>query len=85
MYTGYKELMLSDEQMANFYTNPERLTQDLIENEYLLIEDLNGMPVDKYCYQNGGLRKVNFPTVSNKYSKMIKPRNDQQVFALDML
>lgn len=76
MYTGYKELMLSDEQMANFYTNPERLTQDLIENEYLLIEDLNGMPVDKYCYQNGGLRKVSFPTVSNKYSKMIKPRND---------
>lgn len=77
--------MLSDEQMANFYTNPERLTQDLIENEYLLIEDLNGMTVDKYCYQNGELRKVSFPTVSNKYSKMIKPRNDQQVFALDML
>ena len=51
MYTGYKELILSDEQMANFYTNSERLTQDLIENEYLLIEDLNGMPVDKYCYQ----------------------------------
>ena len=76
MYTGYKELILSDEQMANFYTNSERLTQDLIENEYLLIEDLNGMPVDKYCYQNGELRKVNFPTVSNKYSKMIKPRND---------
>ena len=63
MYTGYKELMLSNEQMANFYTNPERLTQDLIENEYLLIEDLNGMPVDKYCSQNGELRKVNFPTV----------------------
>lgn len=50
MYTGYKELMLSDQQMADFYINPERLTQDLIENEYLLLEDLNGMTVDKFCY-----------------------------------
>ena len=50
MYTGYKELMLSDEQMANFYTNPEQLTQDLIENEYLLLEDFNGITVDKYCF-----------------------------------
>ena len=77
--------MLSDQQMADFYTNPERLTQDLIENEYLLLEDLNGMTVDKFCYQDGKLRKINFPTVGNRYTRMIKPRNDQQVFALDML
>ena len=71
--------------MANFYTNPEQLTQDLIENQYLLLEDLNRMTVDKFCFQNGNLRKINFPTVSNKYIKQIKPKNDQQVFALDML
>ena len=71
--------------MANFYTNPEQLTQDLVENQYLLLEDFNGMTVDKFCFQDGALRKVNFPTVSNKYVKQIKPRNDQQVFALDML
>lgn len=26
-----------------------------------------------------------FPTINNKYSKLIKPRNDQQVLALDLL
>lgn len=71
--------------MANFYTNPQQLAQNLIENEYLLLEDFNGMTVDKYCCQGGELRKVNFPVINNKYNKTVKPRNDQQVFALDML
>ena len=71
--------------MANFYTNPEQLADNFIENEYLLLEDLNGMIVDKFCYQNGQFRKVKFPTINNKYSKPIKPRNDQQMLALDML
>lgn len=77
--------MLSDEQMANFYSDPTQLTQDLVENEYLLLEDFNGMTVDKFCFQNGDLRKVQYPTINNKYTKTVKPRNDQQVFALDML
>ena len=77
--------MLSDEQMANFYSDPKQLTQDLVENEYLLLEDFNGMTVDKFCFQNSDLRKVQYPTINNKYTKTVKPRNDQQVFALDML
>ena len=71
--------------MADFYSDPEQLTRNLVENQYILLEDFNGMTVDRFCFQNRELRKVQFPTISNKYTKTIKPRNDQQVFALDLL
>ena len=85
MYTGYKEFIYSDDSIAEFYTHPDQLAPQFIENEYLLISDLDGKVVDKYCFQNGDFRKVKFPTISNKYTKPIKPRNDQQTLALDML
>jgi hypothetical protein len=47
-----------------------------IENEYLLISDMDGKIVDKYCFQNGQFRKVLYPTISNKFTKTIKPRNE---------
>lgn len=71
--------------MAEFYTHPEQLAPQFIENEYLLLEDLEGNVVDKYCYQNGKFRQIKFPTINNKYTKPIKPCNDQQVLALDLL
>ena len=47
-----------------------------IENEYLLISDMDGKIVDKYCFQNRQFRKVLYPTISNKFTKTIKPRNE---------
>lgn len=85
MYTGYKELTYSDEGMEVFYNDSTIVAKQFIENEYLLIKDETGKIVDKYCYQNGNFRKVNFPMITNKFSTPIKPRNDQQVLAIDLL
>lgn len=85
MYTGYKELTYSDEGMEVFYSDNTKVTEQFIENEYLLIKDESGKIVDKYCYQEGSFRKVKFPIITNKFSQPIKPRNDQQVLAIDML
>ena len=85
MYTGYKELTYSDEGMEVFYNDSTIVAKQFIENEYLLIKDETGKIVDKYCYQNGNFRKVNFPMITNKFSTLIKPRNDQQVLAIDLL
>ena len=85
MYTGYKEFAYTDSALANFYTNSNQLAAQFIENEYLLISDMDGKVVDKYCFQNGQFRKVLFPTITNKFTKIIKPRNDQQILALDLL
>lgn len=85
MYTGYKELTYSDEGMEVFYSDNTKVTEQFIENEYLLIKDESGKIVDKYCYQEGSFRKVKFPIITNKFSQPIKPRNDQQILAIDML
>ena len=57
MYTGYKELTYSDEGMEVFYSDNTKVTEQFIENEYLLIKDESGKIVDKYCYQEGSFRK----------------------------
>lgn len=85
MYTGYKELTYSDEGMEVFYSDNTKVAEQFIENEYLLIKDEAGKIVDKYCFQEGNFRKLKFPIISNKFSQPIKPRNDQQVLAIDML
>ena len=40
MYTGYKELTYSDEGMEVFYSDNTKVTEQFIENEYLLIKDV---------------------------------------------
>lgn len=72
--------------MAEFYTDSKKFSDDFVENEYLLLHDINGVLVDKMCYQNGDFRKINFPTIrSSNQNSPIKARNEQQVLAIDML
>ena len=50
-YTGFKEILLSDEELGNFYSvvnyNKENL-YDLNINEYLIIKNKNNKIIDKY-------------------------------------
>lgn len=85
MYTGYKELSYSDEGMDKFYTDPVIIADQFIENEYLVIKDDSGEVVDRYCFQNGQFRKLMYPTINNTYQKTIKPRNNEQILAMDLL
>ena len=85
MYTGYKELSYSDEGMDKFYTDPVIIADQFIENEYLVIKDDSGEVVDRYCFQNGQFRKLMYPTINNSYQKTIKPRNNEQILAMDLL
>ena len=78
-------MKLNDEELSEFYIDSAPFIVGLEENEYLVLIDSNDKIVDKFCYQSGELRKVKFVTLRNRYSKAIKPRNEQQVLALDML
>ena len=42
VYKGYKEVALSDEQMANFYENCHHNHFDLLPNQYLIVRDRSG-------------------------------------------
>lgn len=84
---GCIEIELSEEKLAAFYNNKELYVElfNLKENQYLLIKDLTGEVVDKYCYQNGELRQVMFVKLGGTFTGTIKPRNPEQVCLFDML
>lgn len=87
-YKGYFRCQLSEELMAEFYSgNFEIALQDYeqYENCYYLIEDLAGNVVDRYCYQNGKYRQVLYNTLGGNFTGVIKPKNELQIAAFDML
>ena len=84
-YKGYIEVEMSDDCLAQFYSNKNLWAGDLYENQYMLIKDSTGEIVDKYCRQNGELRQVFFCKLGGAFTGAIKPRNPQQICLFDML
>lgn len=84
-YKGYVELKLTEEGLADFYSNRAKYTSVLYENQYLLIKDSTGEIVDKYCRQGDDLRQVMYHKLGGTFTGAIKPRNPQQVCLFDML
>ena len=84
-YKGYIELELTEDGLADFYSNRAKYVDLVRENQYLLIKDSTGEIVDKYCRQNGELRQVLFCKLGGSFTGAIKPRNPQQVCLFDML
>lgn len=85
MYTGYKEIQLTDEELAEFYTDSSKFTEGLIENQYYIIKDKNDVPIDTYIYQKGRLNPLKNITISNQWDNKIKPRNVYQHLAMNLL
>lgn len=71
--------------VTELYGNKETNWFDLLENEYLLIVDENGVPVDRYKWQDGKHRNVFRKPVESQQMDKVKPKNPEQAFALDML
>ena len=83
-YRGYEVIRSDDERLAQFYEAKANVF-NLLENQYLLVEDLHGKLTDSYVWQNGTFRKLIHRTIKSEYCGVIKPRNIYQELALDML
>ena len=86
-YTGYKIIKLSDEELADFYTNVLQTSQNkynLLTNEYLLIKDSNNHIVDKYKWNNK-YESIGFLKAESKMFGKVTPKDDLQLLALDAL
>ena len=84
MEIGYKIINLTDEEMGRFYVDGA-LPIQLMENQFLVLEDLDGKIIDKFKFQNGELKKVNFQIINSTYIGKIKPKTFEQELALDLL
>ena len=79
-YKGYR--VISDEkEIADFYQG-DYPTEDILENEYIIID---GIQKDFYCKHNGKIVSVEYPTLYHEIEGVIKPRNPQQQCAMDLL
>ena len=88
-YTGYKEVTLSDDDLAFFYsvTLQNNLNSfQLLENEYLLLKR-EGHPeiVDKYKWKDGKYNELPYYKFPTKYFGKVLPRDDYQLCAFDSL
>ena len=83
-YRGYEVIRSDDERLAEFYEAKANIF-NLLENQYLLVEDLHGKLADSYVWQNGTFRKVGYTKIGNDFTGVVKPRNAQQEVLFDML
>lgn len=80
IYTGVKEVCLSDSEMAKLYQNPEDNCFNLHVNQYLIVKNNCGYSVDKLRWDGTRLVQLKLPP-----SKILKPLNDLQACAIDLL
>ena len=75
-YTGYKEIYLTDEEMAEFYQNFNQNKFNLNINEYLIIYNEDNDLVDALCWTGEEYRKLTFGNFNSEYFGKIKPLKD---------
>ena len=97
MYTGCKivkpyenfvvecDNTYTDTTLSAFYSDPHTNWFDCAENEYLLILDKDGKPIDEYKWDGNKYVRLRFKNIDNMFSGRIAPRNVQQRMAFDML
>lgn len=89
-YTGYKEVQMNDDELANFYSqvliNAEN-PYGLKINEYLLIVDNSKVIVDKYRWSGIKYEKVLFHEANSRMFGNVSPLHQDiyQQLALDSL
>lgn len=87
-YCGYKEVMLTEDQMCDFYSNLHTNMFNLFVNEYLIIKDaLTGEQVDLYVWNGEEHKRIKTNTFFSNYFGEIKPLKDDiyQKMACDSL
>lgn len=72
-YKGFKKLYMTDEEMADFYSNITTNKYDLLVNEYAIIYNSNGEVVDTVCWTGETHRPLKYATFSSMWLGDVKP------------
>lgn len=84
-YKGYKDITLSDEEMSYFYLHLNQNVYDCILNEYIIIRKSDGEIVDYRRWDGNEYKSLSYKQVNSSHMGKIKPRNEHQVLAFDLL
>jgi PhoH-like ATPase len=78
IYSGLKEITMSDEEQAKFYQNP--IIEGLINNQYVVIKNTEGQIIDKFRYDGEKLCKLKIENI-----KGFKPKTYKQECCFDLM
>jgi len=79
-YKGYKFVDLSQDEIMYFYENKDENLFNLEINQYLIIRDTDQETKDRFRWDGEAHKPLSLPP-----KKFIKPKNDLQACALDLL
>ena len=86
-YSGYKEIIMDEDEMIQFYSSQDKNPYNLNINEYLIIKDKNDLIIDKYRWDGYSYVKITKIKPESKIFGKVGPiENDVfQELALDCL
>ena len=84
-YIGFKEVTLSDEELALIYQKTPSYNLGCLQNEYLVVHNKNGEIADHFRWDGSQFVQVPFKQINSRFNGKVKPRNTQQRLAVDML
>lgn len=74
-YKGFREVVLSEDDMAYFYEHLNENTYDLLVNEYIIIKNHNGEIVDKMRWNGNEYQNVKVGNIKSDIFGAVKPYN----------
>ena len=81
-YDGYLEVIMDDEEMADFYSHPEENKYGLYVNQYILVCNIDGEVVDRLCWTGNGYRHLTYNNFKSNHFGNVKPMKDDVYQAL---
>jgi predicted ribonuclease YlaK len=84
-YKGYKIVSMSQQEMSDHYSKPSNIF-GLLNNEYLIIKDEDGLIVDQQRWNDEqGFLPLGTKGFNSKYLGELKPKDAFQIMAIDSL
>lgn len=72
-YTGFKDVIMNENEMTAFYSSPNANFYNLLVNEYLIVRNDKREIVDRLCWTGEGYRHLDYANFSSKWFGDIKP------------
>lgn len=85
LYKGYKEVSMTEPEMAYFYENLDQNIYELLVNEYILLKNSNGNIVDKLKWDGEMYQSVRCKPYKSNMFGTLKPLDDIQACAMDSI
>lgn len=84
-YLGFKEVTLSNEELALIYQKEPGYNLGCLVNEYLVVHNKDGEIVDYLRWNGNYFAQAPYKQINSRFNGKVKPRNIQQRLAVDML